>query len=362
MNIMKKSLFGKAVSVSVLAMFVIAMNGSMVYAASAIKVKHESLAYFVPEKRIMVQAEVTQGAAEVRLMRCYFRSTEQADYVFVGMTSEKDGVYNGILPAPSKDSKTIQYLFLVVDQKNQPIKTQVFMMNKQDDKDAPEWQQVSSDGDIQVSTELADAPKSVPGFSDSITTDVVESSARFGVAAGGIYPTASTGAAIVTGTGLSKEAWIGIGAGAAALIGGIAALGGGGGGGDETPATISTSTWEFHSKCATSSVETPVIFNVQLNETNGGAVSGSGTGQRADYEGGIPITISMSGNYDAKTRVISGAIDSAITKFPFSCVRHDNFSVSLSSNDTGYQNAVEQGSGDCGSEPGCMIQIRFVKK
>ncbi len=357
---MRKSLFGKAVSVFALVMFAITMNVSMGYtAAPAIKMRHDILEYFVAEKRIMVQAEVTQGAAGVKLMRCYFRATEYADYVFVGMTSEKDGVYRGILPAPSKDTKTIQYLFLFVDQGNKAMKTQVFMVNKQDDKDTSEWQQVSSDGDIKVSTESDEAPKSVPGFSDSITTNVVESSARFGAVASGTVATgtAATAGTAAAGVGLSTGTMIGIGVGAAALIGGVAMIDSGGG--EDT-----ISTWEFRSKCANSSVEAPVVFNVQLNETKGGSFSNNGIGQRDDYEGGISIDTTLTGTFDAKTRVLSGIVSTTTNKLPFSCTRRDNFSTSVPSgiNDTGYQNAIEEGSIGCGTESGCVLQVRFIRR
>ncbi len=427
MRVMRRSFFGKAVSVSALVIFVISMNSSMVYAASEIKVKHEPPAYFVSEKRIGVEIRIMAGSSDIRLIRCYFRAAEQADYVFVAMNPAHKGrylhkgLYSGILPAPGKDTQTVQYLFLIVDQNNQPIKTQVFTMNRQDGKDAPEWQQVSSDGDIQVSTELADAPKSVPGFSDSITMNVVESSARFGVVAGGIYEingatavgatgsasgtagtsaagatastAAGTGAAatgagttaavtagtvatttVATGTaatvagtavGLSTATMVGIGAGAAALVGGSAAIASSGSSNDEnTPTPDAVSTWEFHSKCANSSAEAPVVFNIQLNETKGNSFDGSGTGQRADYGDGIPVTMSLTGNYDAKARVMSGGITTTTSKLAFSCVRHDIFSFSIpsGSNDTGYQNVVEQGSTGCGTESGCVMQIRFVRK
>jgi len=439
MDVIRKSFFGKAVSVSALAMLVITMNSSMLYAASAIKVKHEPPAYFVPEKRISFEIRIMAGTSDIRLIRCYFRSAEQADYVFVAMNPTHKGrylhkgLYSGILPAPGKDTQTVQYLFLIVDQNNQPIKTQVFTMNKQDGKDAPEWQQVSSDGDIQVSTELADAPKSVPGFSDSIAMDVIESSARFGVAAGGIYEingataagaagsasgtagtaaggatastAAGTGAAatevgttvaagtaagtgttaavtagtvtattVATGTaatvavtavGLSTATMVGIGVGAAALVGGGAAIAAGGSSNDEnTPTPDTVSTWEFHSKCANFSAEAPVLFNIQLNETKGNSFDGSGSGQRKDYGDGIPVTMSMTGNYDAKTRALSGVITTNTSKLAFSCVRHDNFSFAIpsGSNDTGYQNVFEQGSTGCGTESGCVMQIRFIRK
>jgi len=74
--------------------------------------------------------------------------------------------------------------------------------------------------------------------------------------------------------------------------------------------------------------------------------------------------MSMTGNYDAKTRALSGVITTNTSKLAFSCVRHDNFSFAIpsGSNDTGYQNVFEQGSTGCGTESGCVMQIRFIRK
>jgi len=411
MKAIKKSLFGKVVAVCVMSLFLTAANVSPVLAE--IQVRHKAIGFFVPEKRIRLEARVIKDDSEIKLVRCYFRATEQADYVFVGMEPSKQGAYTAILPAPSKETMTIQYLFLIVNQNNQPIKTQVYTVSKKDSNTVPSWQQVSSEGTIQVSTEVGNAQASVAGFSDSITMDVVESSARFGVVTGGIYTASATSAAgtgaiasgtvstatgaattgaaatgagtagavaggtVATGTaatagtaaaagiGLSTGAMVGIGVGAAALVGGAAVAANNSSGSDTetpppTPDTVST--WEFHSRCANSSVESPVVFNIQLNETKGGAFNGSGSGQRADYEGGIPITMSIdSGSYDAKSRVLSGRVTTTTTKLPLSCQRIDNFSFSIPSNDTGYQNVVEQGN-TCGTESGCVMQVRFIKK
>jgi len=229
------------------AFFVVPANVASVLAEEVIKattkVEHKPIKYFVPEKRIKLQAEVTDKEG-VNLVRCYFRAAEQADYVFVAM-KPGSSLYSGVIPAPSKETEMVEYLFLVVNGENKVVKTQTFQVEKKDDDDTPAWQEVSSKGDIHVSTELAQAPTAPPGFADSIAIDVAESSARFGFVVGGIYTalqasdsggTSGTAAAADSaGTisaktgGLSTLAYVGIGA--ALIAGGAAAAGGGGGGG-----------------------------------------------------------------------------------------------------------------------------------
>ncbi len=347
MRVMRRSFFGKAVSVFILAMFVMTMNGSMGYAATpAIKMKHDILEYFVPEKRIMVQAEVTQGAAEVKLMRCYFRSTEYADYTFVEMKPEKGGVYKGILPAPSKETQMIEYLFLAADKNNQPVKTQLFGV-KQANRETPAWQQVSAAGNIQVSTELTQAPASVSGFSDSVSMNVVESSTRFGVVAGG---------------GFSLYTVLGVGA-AALAAGGIIALGDGNGSEPPPPDTISE--WKFQGKCV-SGQDVPVKnLTVQINETKGGGVIGEDSGNSPDYQNGADVKMVLNGKFDAGTRTFSGNVVTTTTKLPYSCVRGDSiipFSIPSGSNATGFQNTAEDSS-SCGTpDLGCKMQIQLIRK
>ena len=242
----KSNLCAQVLSFIAIAFFVLPVNAGSVLAKEAIKattkIKHKPIKYFVSEKRIKIEAKVTDKEG-VNLVRCYFRAAEQADYVFVAMNAASS-LYQGILPAPSKDTEMLEYLFLVVNGKNQVVKTQTFKINKKDKEKVPAWQQVSAEGDIHVSTELAQAPETLQGFTDSIVMDVVESSARFGTVAGGIYlaskaggvsgaAAASTTAGTVTASaGLSTAAIIGIGVAVAA--GGAAAAGGGGGGGDDS--------------------------------------------------------------------------------------------------------------------------------
>ncbi len=255
---------------SLLAVFLWILPVCGAFGAGAQKVETEidtdPITTFVPGKRIRIKAEV-EDPAGVKLVRCYFKAVGQADYVFVPMALSEGDQYQGILPAPAENTAAISYLILAVNNKDQVVRTQAFQAERKpaDQGALPEYQQVASTGSIQVSTELSSAPATVPGFTDSIVMDVVESSARFGFVAAGIYTAtqiASTGGAtgaaaaatsggtVAASTGLSTGAMVGIGAGAAAVVGGGAAIAGGGGGDDSSPAppppapTVAGS-WQF---------------------------------------------------------------------------------------------------------------------
>ena len=362
----KSNLFAQVLSFVAIAFFVLPVNAGAVLAKEEIKattkIKHKPIKYFVSEKRIKIEAKVTDKEG-VNLVRCYFRAAEQADYVFVAMNAA-GSLYEGILPAPSKDTEMLEYLFLVVNGKNQVVKTQTFTINQKDKEKVPAWQQVSAEGDIHVSTELAQAPETLQGFTDSIVMDVVESSARFGTVAGGIYlaskaggvsgaAAASTTAGTVTaGAGLSTAAIIGIGVAAAAGVGAAAAgVGGdddGGGGGGGLPVTV-TGVWELHFKCVAQSSDA-VVLNVTLNETAGGAFSGSGSG--TDYDGTL-VYITLNGTYNSSTHFLS--MEVTTTAEGSSCVRKDTFSTTLTSNDTGYIQMTQT------QVCGCTAEMRMIK-
>ena len=206
------------------------------------EVKHKPIKYFIPGHRIALEAKVTDESG-VKLVRCYFKADEQAEHVFVPMTMTDGQEYRAILPAPADYAQKIRYLFLVVNVNQQVVKTQAFLMEKAADvTDPPAWQETSTTDELPVYTELSQPPETVPGFSDSVKTDAVESSLRFGMVAG-IYSssaTASTGAAAATSggsitatAGISTTVVVATAVGLAAGAGAIAADGGGGGGGDD---------------------------------------------------------------------------------------------------------------------------------
>jgi hypothetical protein len=172
------------------------------------------------------------------------------------------GIFRGILPAPSKETEKVEYLFLVVNGQNQVVTTQTFQMRRKDKDETPAWQQASSTGKVRVITEVAQVPKAPAGFTDAIALGVVESYSRFGFVVGGIYTAqqiaragGAIGIAAVADDGGTVSAKKGrrstltyVGIGAALLAGGaVAAGGGGGGGGDGQPATTSSTTTVFPS-------------------------------------------------------------------------------------------------------------------
>lgn len=226
-------------------------SGVSVTIPSMTKIKHEPVKYFVAGKRIKLTAEVTDPEG-IKLVRCYFKGTEQADFVFVNMTPGS-ATYTAILPAASRTASSIDYLFLTVNNKNQVVRTQQFRVNKNDSQPMPPWQDVAMEGQLNVSTELAQAPAALEGFTDSIAMDVVESALRFGFVAGGIYTSTQIAAAggatgtaatatsagtvtATTGAGLSTAAIVGIAAGVAVAGGvGVAAASSGNSKSDPPP-------------------------------------------------------------------------------------------------------------------------------
>ena len=243
MNHMRHNLVGRCLNFfAVLAFLVLQVPGAA-FAATETKVTHDTLKFFVPEKRIRLDAAVTDPKG-VTLVRAYFKGKTQADFVFVPMEAQqtaKDS-YVANLPAMAKSNDEIQYLFLVVNGANEVLKTEPFVVKAKDSKEVPSWQMVNDDASVKLFTEVPDAPAVAAAFSDSVSLNVVESGARFGLVAQ-LYgasgsATASGAAAGATNAGTASMATAGmstvtIAAAAAGLVG--VAAGGGGGSGSAAP-------------------------------------------------------------------------------------------------------------------------------
>jgi len=235
MKNLSHSFVSKLISYFVVTIFLFSQNMVCGFAYADIvkpttKIKHKPVEYFVPGKRIVLNAGIKDKQG-IEIARCYFRAQGEADFVFVQMTQTEAGIFRAILPAPTTSTEAIDYVFLAVNSEKQVVKTQKFTIPKKANEDkAPIWQQTGSEGNIIVKTELAEAPSQLAGFSDSIIWDVVESSERFGVVAGGLYSAISSGAAattITTGTGtVTASAGIStlrvVAIGAAAVAAGVA--------------------------------------------------------------------------------------------------------------------------------------------
>ena len=271
------------------------------------EVKHKPIKYFVSGHRIALDAKVTDESG-VKLVRCYFKADEQAEYVFVPMTMGDGQEYRAILPAPADYAEKIRYIFLVVNVNQQVVKTQSFMVEKADHgTKPPAWQEVGETGDVSVYTEVAQPPETMAGFSDSVTVDAVESSLRFGMVAG-IYSASATAAAgsatgaaaaatsagtISTAAGISTTVILATAAGVAAGVGAIAAAGGGGGGdngGEEKINPNASISWGDSDSPADDSFQA-----VLCNET-------LGTASSVRTRTGLPV-----GSFDLTIRAVSTA-------------------------------------------------------
>lgn len=248
MNKIRESLIGRCLNFLALLSFLLLQVPVTAFAGSGTKVTHDAIKFFVPEKRIRLEATVVDPKG-VTLVRAYFKGKTQADYVFVPMEAQqtvKDS-YVATLPALSKSNEALEYLFLAVNGANEVVKTEAFVVKAKDSKDVPSWQMVKDDEPMKLFTEVPDAPDVASSFSDSVSVDVVESGARFGLIAQ-LYSTSgsaaasgaaasATSAGVVTVTTAVSMTTMAIAA--AAVVGGAAAAGGGGGGGSApAPATV----------------------------------------------------------------------------------------------------------------------------
>jgi len=216
------------------------LAGSIISSAAAETIiKHDALEYFVPDNRITLSAEIADEKG-IEVTRAYFKSSDAMNYTFVSMDC-KENVCNALIPAPSKETQAIDYLFLAKNTEGLVVKTQTYRVNiNATAGKVPEWQSAKNDTAIGVKSELASTPQAITGFSDNILIDAVESGVKYGVVAGitSAAEAGTTAAAVgATSAGttvagstaiMSTTAMVGIGAGVIA-VGAVA----GGGGGDE---------------------------------------------------------------------------------------------------------------------------------
>ncbi|MFH1155989.1 MAG: lipocalin family protein [Pseudomonadota bacterium] len=330
MKRLKDSCFAQILSIFALALFIMPVNAGLVNAAMSptTKVTHKPISYFVPGSRITLETTVKDDKG-INTVRCYFKAKGEANYVFVTMTGS-GGAYQGILPAPSKTTEELEYLFLVVNNEKQIVKTQPYMVKKKDTDKVPAWQ-FGGQGNITVSTELAKAPAELAGFTDSVVVDAVESAARFGAVAG-LYNVATSSSSAAGAAGTSTSATTATGAtmagtvtagaagistaaliGAAAVIGGgAAAIGSSGGGGGSHGEVLTEGTivgyWNITGSNAAAGSTTAgnITFNDNgsytyvLNSTfsDGSTNSSSGGGQWTLTGTNLDLTFDAGAVYD----------------------------------------------------------------
>ena len=213
--------------------------------AAETKVTHKPLGYFMPEKRIRVEARITDPKG-IQLVRSYFKSDAHADYLFVPMAASVSdpNAFVGCLPAPAASAVSLDYLFLSVNADKEVVKTApAIKIEARKSEEAPSWQMGCGDDKLTVWKELPELPSPSGAYADSVAMDVVESGARYGVVAG-LFGGESSAAAVAATSGsnagtVAVVTGTSMGAGALLLgalaVGAAAGGGGGGGGGDVTP-------------------------------------------------------------------------------------------------------------------------------
>jgi hypothetical protein len=246
----------------------------------------------------------------------------------------------------------------------------------------PPWQTAAAAGSVIALSELPTDAKRLPGFYDDVKIKEVPPEEKYGLKAQELYTqeqieSAGSAAILLTENGVTSggivEAsepgggtnWVAVGAGVAA---GAAALGlaaagggggssgggssgGGGGGSSSEPPESVTGTWNFRIRCQAVPDTTIISLDIPINEGAGGDFSGSGTGTDTN---GDQLNITISGNYNATTRVLQGQIDTLNLTNP-GPARIDLFSTTLTSNDTGWIPTT------CTQNCACVGEIRLVK-
>ena len=140
MNHIRQSLIGRCLNFFAMLAFLVLQVPGAAFADSGTKVTHEAIKFFVPEKRIRLDASVVDPKG-VTLVRAYFKVKTQADYVFVPMEAQqtsKDS-YVANLPAMAKSNDEVHYLFLVVNGANEVLKTEPFVVKVKDSTEVPSW-------------------------------------------------------------------------------------------------------------------------------------------------------------------------------------------------------------------------------
>lgn len=313
-------------------------------------VGHKAIAHFVPEKRIRVETKVKDPKG-VNLVRAYFKSDAHADYLFVPLAKlETDpNSYAGCLPAPAASAASIEYLFLVVNGERKVVKTAP--PNKaaaRTDKDTPSWQMGCGNDQLTLYKELPELPSPTGAYADSVSMDVVESGARYGVVAGLFGGESSAAAAAasgasnagtvaVAGAGISTTAIIA----ALAVTGGVAAGGGGssddgggGGGGGAAPTNQFSGAW--------SGVYHPDFCQVGFHVPWSGTVANDGTFSASfnDWVENAGICSvsgqagSVTGIVDANTGVMSGSST-------FGCSYSGSFTMTPSPDGSGTYTCID---------------------
>jgi hypothetical protein len=232
-------------------------------------IEHTQLEFFVPGKRILMQAHVSDpaGIAEARL---YFGTSKDTKNLVYSKMNPQGDSYVGIIPSPSSKTEKIFYSFLSVNYNGDVVKTALFELRSSVNVGfVPTWQGdfneygetliLSKEGtSTPLSTVIASGAKQshgLEGFADSIIVNAAKPSERYfaskkvqripglSTTDGGDVEPEEEGGEVKRKGFTKKQKIIGGGVlGVGAVTGIVLAISGGGGGGDGGTTTTTTTT------------------------------------------------------------------------------------------------------------------------
>lgn len=151
-----------------LIIFFIGLSSSIVHAGLLpdTTIQHETISHFVADTRLVLDAQLndTKGINEAR---CYFKTGSDRKYLYVSMSHLSGNGYRCFLPAFIIGSNTLEYFFLIVNGRNQVIRSTPYVVEEVNDNVDPQEQATEvSTTILYVFSELGDVGKGDTGIVD----------------------------------------------------------------------------------------------------------------------------------------------------------------------------------------------------
>jgi hypothetical protein len=128
-------------------------------------ISHKPIDYFIPEYRLLIDADIKSFSSSVSKGKVHFRSDRNRDFFSAPMSCKIDNC-QAVLPALSKEVDKLDYFISVIDSSGVIYKTQVFSVGQ---KSLPRWQLGNSKEPLQVFSPRGDkAISKINGFNDKV--------------------------------------------------------------------------------------------------------------------------------------------------------------------------------------------------
>jgi|GEM_PF-1647152 len=135
------------------------------YLFSYTVISHKPIDYFIPEYRLLIDANIKSFSSGVSSGKVHFRSDRNRDFFSIAMRC-KGNSCQATLPAPSKEVDKLSYFISVMNTQGEIYKTQVFSVGQ---KTLPKWQVGTGKEPLSIySTTGEKSLSKVTGFEDRI--------------------------------------------------------------------------------------------------------------------------------------------------------------------------------------------------